>query len=141
MWDLTKKAVAYSVIVALLAVMVASGFLTSQYLRVQSNIESIVNIDLPQGLQTTKIYARDYDPATKEGTLLANLFLEHREFVPLQDIPDRLVLCTLASEDKRFYQHHGVDVAAKRRIHEAVMALADAGTAVLLLSSDLPELV
>jgi len=121
MWDLTKKAVAYSVIVALLAVMVASGFLTSQYLRVQSNIESIVNIDLPQGLQTTKIYARDYDPATKEGTLLANLFLEHREFVPLQDIPDRLVLCTLASEDKRFYQHHGVDVAANLR---ALVAIA-----------------
>lgn len=35
----------------------------------------------------------------------------------------------------------GVDVNAKRRIHEAVMALADRGTAVLLLSSDLPELV
>lgn len=35
----------------------------------------------------------------------------------------------------------GVDVNAKRRIHEAVIALADSGTAVLLLSSDLPELV
>lgn len=35
----------------------------------------------------------------------------------------------------------GVDVNAKRLIHEAVMALADQGTAVLLLSSDLPELV
>lgn len=121
MWDLTKKAVAYSVMAALLAVIVASGFLTAQYLRVQSNIESIVNIDLPQGLQTTKIYAGDYDPATKKGTLLANLFLEHREFVPLQDIPDKLVLCTLASEDKRFYHHHGVDVAANLR---ALVAIA-----------------
>ena len=35
----------------------------------------------------------------------------------------------------------GVDVKAKRKIHEAVMALADQGTAVLLISSDLPELV
>ena len=35
----------------------------------------------------------------------------------------------------------GVDVGAKRLIHEAVIALADQGTAVLLLSSDLPELV
>ncbi|MBL7076211.1 MAG: sugar ABC transporter ATP-binding protein [Kiritimatiellae bacterium] len=35
----------------------------------------------------------------------------------------------------------GVDVNAKRLIHEAVMALADQGAAVLLLSSDLPELV
>lgn len=35
----------------------------------------------------------------------------------------------------------GVDIGAKRTIHEAVMALADEGTAVLLISSDLPELV
>lgn len=35
----------------------------------------------------------------------------------------------------------GVDINAKRKIHESVMALADAGTAVLLISSDLPELV
>ena len=35
----------------------------------------------------------------------------------------------------------GVDVGAKRKIHEAVMALADRGAAVLLISSDLPELV
>ena len=35
----------------------------------------------------------------------------------------------------------GVDVMAKRKIHEAIMALADQGAAILLISSDLPELV
>lgn len=35
----------------------------------------------------------------------------------------------------------GVDVKARMKIHEAVMYLADKGTAVLLISSDLPELV
>ncbi len=35
----------------------------------------------------------------------------------------------------------GVDVGAKRKIHEAVMALANEGTAIVLISSDLPELV
>lgn len=35
----------------------------------------------------------------------------------------------------------GVDISAKRRIHEAVMDLVDRGTAVILISSDLPELV
>ncbi len=34
----------------------------------------------------------------------------------------------------------GVDVKAKLKIHEAVTALAESGTAVLLISSDLPEL-
>ena len=35
----------------------------------------------------------------------------------------------------------GVDVKAKRQIHEAIMSLTETGTAVLLISSDLPELV
>ena len=35
----------------------------------------------------------------------------------------------------------GVDVNAKMRIHAEIMALADAGAGVLLISSDLPELV
>lgn len=35
----------------------------------------------------------------------------------------------------------GVDVKAKRSIHEAIIALADKGTAILLITSDLPELV
>lgn len=35
----------------------------------------------------------------------------------------------------------GVDVKAKRKIHEAVISLADRGNTVVLISSDLPELV
>jgi len=35
----------------------------------------------------------------------------------------------------------GVDVGAKQVIHEAILALADAGACVLLISDDLPELV
>jgi ribose transport system ATP-binding protein len=35
----------------------------------------------------------------------------------------------------------GVDVNAKMKIHEAVMEVADQGNTVILISSDLPELV
>jgi ribose transport system ATP-binding protein len=35
----------------------------------------------------------------------------------------------------------GVDVKAKMKIHHAVMKLADSGKTVVLISSDLPELV
>ena len=35
----------------------------------------------------------------------------------------------------------GVDVKAKQRIHQAITDLADSGTTILLISSDLPELV
>ena len=35
--------------------------------------------------------------------------------VGLSAIPERLIDCTLAAEDKRFYRHHGIDVLATAR--------------------------
>ncbi len=127
MWAFVKRAVIYANIGALVAVIIASGFLLKTYLNVQSNIQSIINTDLPHGLQTTKVYSRDYDPDEGAGTLLANLYLENREYVPLREIPDRLTACTLASEDKRFYKHRGVDFLANVR---ALMAIVRSGTIV-----------
>lgn len=118
---------------SLLGVIIASVFLVISYERVQANIESIINIDLPEGLQTTKVFASDYDPQTGEGALLANLFLENREFVPLSQIPQSLIAATLASEDKRFYYHHGVDVAANLRAILAILrhrALVQGGSTI-----------
>lgn len=125
MWDTVKKAVAYANVAALVAVIIATLFLLFTFLRVQSNISSIINTDLPQGLQTTKVYASDYDPKTRTGTLLANLYLENREYMPLLELPGQMVACTLASEDKRFYHHHGVDVFANLR---AMFAIARSGS-------------
>jgi len=50
----------------------------------------------------TKIYS-------SEGELLLEVFDENREFVPYQALPPPLVQATLALEDKRFYEHHGLD--------------------------------
>lgn len=52
--------------------------------------------------QTTRILARD-------GSLLAELFLERRTVVPLERIPVNLVKAVLAAEDADFYRHHGLD--------------------------------
>lgn len=35
--------------------------------------------------------------------------------VPIEEIPQRLIDCTLAAEDKRFYKHHGIDFLATAR--------------------------
>ncbi|MFC7338355.1 penicillin-binding protein 1C [Haloferula chungangensis] len=35
--------------------------------------------------------------------------------VPLAEIPDELIACTLAAEDKRFYSHSGIDLLATAR--------------------------
>jgi len=52
---------------------------------------------------------------------------EERQLIKLADIPDELVLALLAVEDRRFYQHPGVDI---RSIFRAMMANLMAGKAV-----------
>jgi 1A family penicillin-binding protein len=52
--------------------------------------------------QTTKIYSAD-------GVLLANLYLENRQVVELEQISPHLLHAVVAVEDERFYKHKGVD--------------------------------
>ncbi|NTU71368.1 MAG: PBP1A family penicillin-binding protein [Coriobacteriia bacterium] len=52
--------------------------------------------------QATRIYSAD-------GKLLARLYLENREVVPITKISPYMVNAAVAVEDERFYKHHGVD--------------------------------
>ena len=57
----------------------------------------------------------DYQPKiplrvyTADGALLGEFGEEHRDFVPIQDIPQVLKDALLAIEDSRFYEHGGID--------------------------------
>jgi len=51
--------------------------------------------------ETTKIYSSD-------GTLLATLYKENREWVKYDQIPKSLINAILAIEDSRFYEHRGI---------------------------------
>lgn len=57
---------------------------------------------------TTRVLAGD-------GRLLAELATERRTFVPISVIPKRVISAFLASEDKNFYSHHGIDPIAMLR--------------------------
>lgn len=46
---------------------------------------------------------------TADGELLGEFGEEHRDFVPIQDIPQVLKDALLSIEDSRFYEHGGVD--------------------------------
>ncbi len=52
--------------------------------------------------QTTRVLARD-------GSVLAELFVERRTVVPLEALPEDLVKALLAAEDAEFYAHRGLD--------------------------------
>ena len=57
----------------------------------------------------------DYHPPTAtraygwDGTLIGEFSTERRIFVPYEQMPPHLVRAFLASEDKNFFQHAGVD--------------------------------
>jgi penicillin-binding protein 1A len=59
-----------------------------------------------------------------DGTPLAELATERREILPFEAFPPQLVHAFLAAEDRRFYEHHGLDY---RGIARAVGANFRAG--------------
>lgn len=77
----------------------------------------IKNVIIPQAgldmadytakLTTTMHYK---DPGTGEYVEMQTLYAEeNRVWVELREIPENLIKATIAIEDKRFYDHHGVD--------------------------------
>lgn len=50
-----------------------------------------------------------------DGSVLATFFAERREHVPLQKIPLSLQLAVVATEDRRFFSHGGIDARAAAR--------------------------
>ena len=43
------------------------------------------------------------------GNEIGNRGIKHNDSVPLEDMPDHLIKATLATEDRRFYDHFGID--------------------------------
>src|ERR1700759_4870595 len=58
------------------------------------------------------------------GNPIGNRGIKHNDSIPLEDFPDVLIKATLATEDRRFYDHFGIQVAGTRR---AVVSNAKAG--------------
>ena len=59
--------------------------------------------------------------ANDAKTVIANFFTQNRAPVNLSAVPPALVHALVATEDRRFYQHHGVDLRGLLRaaVHDA----------------------
>lgn len=66
----------------------------------------------------TRIYASD-------GAMLAEVAREHRAYAPYEEIPTPLVHAFLAAEDRRFFEHGGLDY---RGLGRALLANLRSGT-------------
>jgi penicillin-binding protein 1A len=58
------------------------------------------------------------------GNEIGSRGIRHNDAIPLQDFPDHLIKAVLATEDRRFYEHFGIDVPGTLR---AVLTNARAG--------------
>jgi membrane peptidoglycan carboxypeptidase len=66
-------------------------------------------LDVPQAPQISYVYAND------GKTMLAMLYDENRRDVKLAEIAPVMQQAIVASEDARFYEHHGVDIKGVAR--------------------------
>jgi penicillin-binding protein 1A len=58
------------------------------------------------------------------GNEVGSRGIKHNDSIPLEDFPDNLIKATIATEDRRFYDHFGIDIAGTMR---ALVSNAKAG--------------
>jgi membrane peptidoglycan carboxypeptidase len=80
--------------------------------------------NLPSELRTAPPAQVTYVYANDGKTLITQFYEEYRKYVPLTDIAPDMRKAIVASEDARFYDHHGVDV---RGVLRATVANNQAG--------------
>ena len=89
-----------------LALLYGSGVAYGSWTRVcaAERCPSIMRISPERNpqIQSSKVYAAD-------GRLISEYGIEHRTVLPLEKIPVYVRQAFIAVEDKRFYDHHGID--------------------------------
>jgi penicillin-binding protein 1A len=104
---------------AVLIVMgVATGLAVHRLWQFRSELERLADeLTLDVGPESTLLYDKD-------NNLISALFEEHRIAVRLEEMSPHLVNAVLVTEDRRFYDHDGIDI---RRILAAAVANQKAG--------------
>ncbi|MCP4628795.1 MAG: penicillin-binding protein 1A [bacterium] len=90
-------------ILIVLLVGISAGVLVGAFFAFTHDLPQIRNLETFRPHAVTRVYS-----AHKE--LLAELYLEKRDPVPLQSIPQYLTAALVATEDRKFYKHSGVDI-------------------------------
>ena len=74
-----------------------------------ADIPSIEELENPDAKLATQVIA-------EEGEILTTYHIENRTFVPYDELAPSLVQAAVATEDKRFYKHSGVDIWSLGRV-------------------------
>jgi penicillin-binding protein 1A len=90
-------------IILVLAAALISGAVGGFFLAITHDLPQIRTLETFRPAAVTRIYSADKE-------LLAELFTQKRVPVPLHMIPDYLRQAVVATEDRQFYEHTGVDL-------------------------------
>jgi 1A family penicillin-binding protein len=110
----TPSRLRFAIVTALLVSLSIGMFVVMfRIWQVQKEVEAIAKtLTLNQGAQSTLVY-------DSKGRVITALYREHRLPVILEEVSLPLQQAVLAAEDRRFYEHNGVDL---RRIGAAMTA-------------------
>lgn len=97
-----KRLLLWGFLFTLLSVASAGCILTYSYLQSQDELPAVPDLSQYRPKIPTQIYAAD-------GQLIGEFYNERRVMLPFHRIPKTLIQAILASEDKDFFNHEGVD--------------------------------
>jgi penicillin-binding protein 1A len=115
--NINKKKIEHASVL-ILAVICLIGGITFGYITAQiKNFSGIENLKQFQPSIPTKLY-------DVNGELIAELFQEKRDIVAFENLPQNLINAFIATEDRDFYRHFGINpMAIMRAMVKNVMAL------------------
>ena len=96
---INKKIIIFTVLLAGMA----AGGLIGAFFAFTRDLPQIQTLETFRPQAVTRIYSTDKQ-------LLAELYLEKRDIVPLDSIPSYLKAALIATEDRKFYTHSGLDL-------------------------------
>jgi penicillin-binding protein 1A len=79
------------------------------------NLPSLTTLEHYDPQLVTRIYSSD-------GKVLQELYMENRDQVPIDRMPETLIQATIATEDRRFFRHWGIDLMGIARAAVVNMA-------------------
>jgi penicillin-binding protein 1A len=79
------------------------------------NLPSLTRLEHYDPQLVTRIYSSD-------GKVLQELYMENRDQVPIDRMPENLIQATIATEDRRFFRHWGIDLRSIARAARVNMA-------------------
>ncbi|MET0267181.1 MAG: penicillin-binding protein 1A [Duganella sp.] len=101
-WITRRNAIRGFIVVGLAAVIGAVALVAYLLLAVAPNLPSLDKITDYKPKIPLRVY-------TADNALIGEFGEEHRDFIPIKEMPDLMKKAVLAIEDKRFYEHNGID--------------------------------